>query len=394
MLSGLETSPVIGRPSTGLFHASPSRSLFGSSSASARPSRCLGMRGWYKLVRGLVSDTFEDYRSDLIEGSVMKIRTFSQREAERAGKKAQATSTSFPPHLRRLLAVIITETLGLYYTGMIGIGQDEVDTTDLWSAYERLLYREIPGYANYADRVRERDLSSRVRSFIFSGSDADVLDVVDITVAFIDNAVRHYQRRQSTSHLQYCQVKMVPDDALQEIDIRLREAGTIYRVIDGSVIKSTDDFSHDAAVVPALTALGEKGFENALQEFHEALAGYRDGKYDIVLQKANHAFESTMKVIAGKKGWAYEQTATAKKMLDVMVRNGLVPSMRDSALKALATLLESDLPMLRNKMPSAGHGAGESQDGIPESVAAYAVNIAAANIRLLVESYHAKEPRR
>ena len=100
-----------------------------------------------------------------------------------------------------------------------------------------------------------------------------------------------------------------------------------------------------------------------------------------------------MKVIAGKMRWPYEQTATAKKIIDVMMANGLVPVMRDPSLKALVTVLESDLPTLRNKMPSAGHGAGESQDVIPETVAAYASNVAAANIRLLVESYRERRKR-
>jgi hypothetical protein len=322
----------------------------------------------------------------------VKFRPFSQRQAERAGKWVPPTNIKFPAPLRRLLAVIISETIGLYYAGMIGIGQDEVDTTELWVDFERLLYREVPAYADYADKVQERDLSDRVRSFIGLAPDDALLDIVDIAVAFIDVDVRDYQGRQAPSHLRYCQVAMGPDDALREVDVRLREAGTVYRVADGAITKSTDDFSHEAAVVPALQALAAPGFENALKEFHDALAAYRGGKYDIVLQKANHAFESTMKVISGKMRWPYEETATAKKMLDVMMSNRLVAPMRDSALKALATLLESDLPTLRNKMPSAGHGAGEKKADIPEPVAAYAVNVAAANIRLLMESYRLRAP--
>jgi hypothetical protein len=226
-----------------------------------------------------------------------------------------------------------------------------------------------------------------------NGPDVDVLDVMDVAVAFTDVVVRGFHSRNSPDHLRYCQVAMGADDALHEIDVRLRENGTVYRVVDGHITKSTDDYSHNEVVVPALLGLSEAGFENALKEFHEALAAHREGKYDIVLQKANHAFESTMKVIAGKMRWPYEQTATAKKMIDVMMANGLVPAMRDSSLKALVTVLESDLPTLRNKMPSAGHGAGESQDAIPESVAAYALNVAAANVRLLVESYRERRKR-
>lgn len=324
----------------------------------------------------------------------MKFHPFSQREAERAGTQAQPATIEFSAHLRRLLAVIISEAIGLYYTGIIGIGQDEIDTSELWVDFERVLYREIRAYADYADIAKERDVSNRIKTFISNAPHNTLLDLIDIAVAFIDVVVRNYQSRTSPQHLRYCQVAMTADEAVAEIDVRLHEAGTAYRVAGRGIVKSTDDFSHDAAVLPALLGLGEAGFENALKEFHDALAAHRDGKYDIVLQKANHAFESTMKVIAGKMKWPYDQTATAKKMIDVMMSNGLIPPMRDSALKALATVLESDLPILRNKMPSAGHGAGEQNANIPEPVATYAVNVAAANIRLLIESYRAKAKAR
>jgi len=324
----------------------------------------------------------------------MKFRTFSQLEAEKAGIVAAPTSVTFSKQLRRQLVMIISETLGLYYTGTIGPGNDPVDTTHFWELADRVMYREVESYADYADGSRQYHLADRIRSFIMEGSDAGVREATHFFVSLIDRVVRPYQDTQSEYHLNYCEVKMKSAEALDEIDTRLREAGMVYRVADGTLIKSTDDFTHNAVIVPALQVLGESGFENALKEFHEALEAYRTGKFDVVLQKANHAFESAMKIVAGKMKWSYDPNATAKVMIDVMTANGLVPTMRDSALKSLATLLQSDLPTLRNKTPSAGHGAGEKDAVIPEPVATYALNVAAANIRLLVESYHLKRKRR
>jgi len=64
--------------------------------------------------------------------------------------------------------------------------------------------------------------------------------------------------------------------------------------------------------------------------------------------------------------------------------------MRESALAGLRTVLESDLPTLRNKTPKAGHGAGTRSADAPEAIATYAVTVAAANIRLLVAEWKNK----
>jgi hypothetical protein len=92
-------------------------------------------------------------------------------------------------------------------------------------------------------------------------------------------------------------------------------------------------------------------------------------------------------------GWPFNDTDTASKLISVMLANGLVPSMRESALNGLRLMLESDVPTLRNKTPSAGHGAGVKRPGIPEPVAMYALVAAAANVRLLVELYRVRVGR-
>jgi hypothetical protein len=51
------------------------------------------------------------------------------------------------------------------------------------------------------------------------------------------------------------------------------------------------------------------------------------------------------------------------------------------------------VPTLRNKTPSAGHGAGTRSAAVPEPIATYAIVASAANIRLLVELYQIKARR-
>jgi len=61
--------------------------------------------------------------------------------------------------------------------------------------------------------------------------------------------------------------------------------------------------------------------------------------------------------------------------------------MRESALNGLRTMLESDVPTLRNRTTKAGHGAGTRSVEVPESIAIYAITVAAANIRLLISEW-------
>jgi hypothetical protein len=251
------------------------------------------------------------------------------------------------------------------------------------------MQRNSSEYSDWAYKHDDDDPGSRILNFILNASDSGVLDILDAGVFFLERVLPGFQKRNS-AYLRMWNVKMSPVDALAEIDVRLRDAGTVYRVADGTIINSTDDFTHEEIVVPALRALGEPGFDNALNEFHEALDAYRNGAFDIVLTKANHAFESTMKIIAGKLGWQYDDKATAAPMVELLVAKGLLPSMRVAPMNAMIEMMKSDVPRLRNQMPSAGHGAGEKAPVIPEPFATYAISATAANIRLLVDSYKAK----
>jgi hypothetical protein len=136
------------------------------------------------------------------------------------------------------------------------------------------------------------------------------------------------------------------------------------------------------------------GFANARAEFHSALAHYRKGKFTAVLANANHGFESTMKIIASKTSRPFNETDTAAKLVNVMIINGLCPPMRQAALTGLRTMLESDVPTLRNKAPSSGHGAETKTPTVPVPIATYAIGASAANIWLLPRLFHKKDSRR
>lgn len=321
----------------------------------------------------------------------MNFRLYSQRAAAAKGDIASPTTRSFSAFLRRQIIATITDAIGMYFNNAnLGPGNDEVDTTYIWDEFDRHLFKLSPEYGDF-DFPSHANPKKKALAFMAGSSDAGFLDALDLAVALIGHGCRAVAQR-GVNHMSYCEVRLTPDQALLELDRWLREAGSVYRVAQGSIVVSNDDFTHDAVIVPALQWLRSSGFESAAREFDEAVKAYRNGPpYHDVITKANHAFESTMKVIAGTMGWKYEQTWTAKPLIALMIENGLISKMRESAMTGLRTLLESDLPTMRNKTPGAGHGAGEAtDDAVSEPIASYALAVCAANINLLMGSFAAR----
>jgi len=80
-------------------------------------------------------------------------------------------------------------------------------------------------------------------------------------------------------------------------------------------ISLENDVVHQTIVKPTLTLLGGPNFKVANQEFLEALTDYRKGDYEDCVAKCVSAFESVLKVVCQRKGWAYRETDTADTLL-------------------------------------------------------------------------------
>jgi hypothetical protein len=317
---------------------------------------------------------------------------FSQRKAKLAGKyPPKPTKATFSARLRDALFLTIRSCIGSYDESHNYVSGSYAGN-DYWKYIDRELFTKSDEYHDLKQSVGE-NASQRLYRFFRSSSDAGLLDALDIASQLISAAVDNLHRSTDAYDQSRFGVSLSSSDALAQMDQLLRTNGTVYRVVGGKVVISTDDFTHEEAVAPALEALSQPGFASARAEFHSALAHYREGDFADALTKANHAFESTMKIIASKMGWPFNENDTASKLVKVMIDNGLCPPMRQSALTGLRTMLESDVPTLRNKTPSAGHGAGTKTPSVPAPIATYAIVASAANIRLLIELYQLKMGR-
>lgn len=202
-----------------------------------------------------------------------------------------------------------------------------------------------------------------------------VLDAIEVAMHFIEYG--------ELNHLldDECNSRTVA----AEINARFLQHGVGYQYESGQIIVQSNSLLHAEAVKPALHLLSDPTFQGANDEFLKAHDHYRHERYPECLVDCLKAFESTMKIICDQKGWAYNQTDTASKLIEVCLSKGLVPTFTQQQLTSLRTLLESGVPTLRNKQ--AGHGQGTTRHEVSPQLARFALHAAASVLVLLVEAY-------
>lgn len=177
-----------------------------------------------------------------------------------------------------------------------------------------------------------------------------------------------------------------PEDAIDELNVRFRQAGFGYQFEAGQIVRVDSQYLHSEVVKPALALLSDPRFAGAQEEFLAAHAHYRAGEFEDAIVDANRAFESTMKAICNVKGNGreYHSGARASDLIKVIRRNGLLPDYLDQSFDQLIATLQSGLPRVRNE--AGGHGQGAAPRETPGYIAGYALHLAAANVVLLVEA--------
>ena len=120
------------------------------------------------------------------------------------------------------------------------------------------------------------------------------------------------------------------------------------------------------------------------QEFLQAHEHYRHGRYEESTTECLKALESLLKTICSGRNWAYDQKDTAKKLIAIVLNNGLLPSFMQNQLNVMQNLLESGVPTVRNKL--AGHGQGPMPRQMPDYIASYVLHLTATTILLLAQA--------
>ncbi|MGO7836907.1 STM4504/CBY_0614 family protein [Rhizobium johnstonii] len=201
------------------------------------------------------------------------------------------------------------------------------------------------------------------------------LDIVEVAFRVVNSIVRrdgYLGRRNGNS---------VADEAISDLNVRFRENAVGYQFVDNELIRIDSELIHVETVKPALRLLHTKEYAGPHEEFLSAYEHYREGKNKEALNDCLKAFESTMKAICDKRGWAYNAGDTAKALIDILFREGLVPSFWQTQFGALRSLLESSIPTGRNKQ--SGHGQGAKPTTVPDHMAAYMLHMTASTLVFL-----------
>lgn len=241
-----------------------------------------------------------------------------------------------------------------------------------------ILCREY-GKFSLTDGFRESKQEQVLNYFLQTNEIEVALDIIELSFKYIGI----YIKNEFQEYTHYTAVKIEPDDAIAELNERFRENGIGYSFDGGEIIRIDSTFIHSEITKPTISLLCNRKFEGANEEYLKAHEHYRQGKNKECLTECLKAFESTMKVICIEKGWAYNQTDTAKKLIQVCFHNGLVPTFTQNQFTSLQNLLESGIPTIRNKL--GGHGQGQVPQKVDDEMTRYGLNLTGTNIIFLIE---------
>jgi hypothetical protein len=295
---------------------------------------------------------------------------FSKRQKRLRGEVPDVfVYDEIPEKLRVQIAHIIRDALGLDQYGQnVSSGAYKFIHETLCREYG--LFKLTSGNTN--------DFTKSVFDFFLdTKSHEEALDVIELTFHTIDGCIRTYSYQDRTD------VELTPDEAIVELNLRFREHGVGYQFESGELIRVDSQFMHSEVVKPTLSILKGKIYKGANDEFLKAHEHYRYGRHKECLNDSLKAFESVMKAICIKHRWKFEERSTAKKLIEICLEKGLIPSYLQSQFTSLRSVLESGVPTVRNKL--GGHGQGADIKKVSEEMARYALNLAASNILFLAE---------
>lgn len=276
---------------------------------------------------------------------------------------------SLPNQLRVQIVYIIEDAIGRDRYGQ--------QASSVYTHINRTLCRE---YGKFELVKNARTAQDAVVDFFLTATATEhALDVIEVCFGLITNFIANDSTyRNGTAR------KIEAVEAVTELNERFKEHGVGYQFVSGELIRVDSEFLHKEAVLPTLTVLRGKEFQGANEEFLLAHEHYRHGRFKECLVFSLKAFESTIKAICKIRGWTFQAGDTAKSLIAICLKEGLIPQYSETQFATLRGLLESGVPTMRNK--NGGHGQGADIVDVPAYLARYALNLTATTILFLTEA--------
>ncbi len=289
---------------------------------------------------------------------------FSKRQKRLRGEYPDVYVYDELPHTFRVQVIhIVRDAVGSYDTSR--------DALEVYKEIYNVLCKEY-GIFDLSEKFNEFCDSAIFNFFLRSEEIEQAIDIIELFFIFIDVHVR-----KNYPPVYQSNVKISPDEAIKELNIRFKEHGIGYQFESPYIIRVDSEFIHSEVVKPTLLILRGEQYAGANDEFLSAHEHYRHGRYKECLNDCLKSFESTMRTICNRRGWQLQSNATAANLIKACIDNALLPSFLNSQL-------ESGITTVRNKL--SGHGQGETPVTVPEHLARYALHLTATTILLLAEA--------
>ena len=298
------------------------------------------------------------------------IELYSKRRKRELGLEPDVyTYDNFNANLRAQICYVIDDVLGI---------QNRNELERNYGSICEILRREYGVYKLVAGLHVRASVIDELGQFISLEQDIDrVLDAIELCFVIAES----YRDKSYTYRYPQEDTGAYIDECVSELNTRFKEHGKGYEVSDGRVLRIDSELLHTEAVKPAISFLNQPEYAGPRDEFFGAYEHYRHGNLKEALNDALKAFESTIKVVLELRGWEYDKTSPAKKLLGVLLANNFLPSYHQNHLNALSTLLESSVPTIRNK--EGGHGQGSEVSEVEPEIAAYVLHTTASAIVML-----------
>ena len=299
---------------------------------------------------------------------------FSKRQKRSRGEVNDVfTYHELPPALRVQIVHIIDDALG---------DADDYNKPRVGRVYQQLveiLCREYGVFSLIGKRGYNHTFRAELVEFILNQHDVErVLDAVELAFRAIDKFTRNFDYLYRQNNL------TIADEAINELNIRMREHAVGYQFEGGEIIRVDSQLLHSEVVKPALQFLQAEEYAGAQEEFLSAHEHYRHGNTKEALADSLKALESIMKAICNKRKWAFPPNATANPLIEVCIKNGLIPEFWAKHFSGIRSTLEGGVPTVRNKL--GGHGQGTEIVEVPMHIVSYVLHMTASTIVFLVEA--------
>jgi hypothetical protein len=247
--------------------------------------------------------------------------SFSKRTPDAAAKASESIPTTTRVRITRWCVELYR---GERPSNIVGRGDHNAE---FWQEiYRRLLYRTGKTTLTPTDRGNS---PMEAANYILNCSTPEFLDFLEdifnndifTNVSLWDNKiVDEMNTILRQDNLPYGVTHFVVEEVVHTSGMFSGHKGTQVRSYPKVILKESEVLDQQA-IGPVLELLSQPHFASANKEFLAALEDYRKGDTGDCLVKCGSSFESVLKVICDRKGWAYNQHDTASALVKTVITN-------------------------------------------------------------------------